>query len=154
MPIEVQLATAGKSLPTAACIQGWAECALEGRVGEICIRIAGKEESKALNGRFRDVAAPTNVLSFPAGVPMPKVVNGQASEQASPLGDIMVCAPVVEAEAREQGKPLSDHFAHMVVHGVLHLRGYDHASKREAQEMEKLEAAILGRLGIADPYRL
>lgn len=147
MPVEVQLASGSDALPPAADFRRWAECALEGVVGEVCVRVVDSAESLALNRKYRGVPAPTNVLSFPAGdFPAAGMADG-----AAPLGDVVVCAPVVEAQARRQAKNLAGHYAHMVVHGVLHLRGHDHQKRREAQEMEHLEAAILSKLGVAAP---
>lgn len=133
-------------LPTAAVVRQWARAALShhGRGGEVTVRIVGAGEGAALNRRYRHKAGPTNVLSFPYGPP---------EETMTPLlGDIVICAPVVLAEARAQDKPVDAHWAHMVVHGVLHLLGYDHETEREARDMEALEAALLRRLGYPDPY--
>lgn len=115
----------------------------EGEPPDLCIRVVDGEESRDLNARYRGYDKPTNVLSFPADVALP---GGKL------LGDIVICAPVVGAEAAEQGKAPEDHFAHMVVHGVLHLSGYDHEQAGEAELMEAIERKILGRVGIADPY--
>jgi probable rRNA maturation factor len=108
------------------------------------IRIVDEPESRSLNARYRGRDQPTNVLSFPFDAP-PVV-------QSSHLGDLVVCATVVAREAREQGKPPDHHWAHMVVHGVLHLRGYDHLDDTGAMAMETLEKQILDGFGIADPY--
>ena len=148
MPVEVQLASGSDALPSAADFRRWAECALEGAVGEVCVRVVDRDESTALNGQYRGVQAPTNVLSFPAG-DFP--ANGGLLDGASPLGDVVVCAPVVEMEARQQAKAVAGHYAHMVVHGVLHLRGHDHQTDCEAEAMQRSEAAILGKLGVAGP---
>jgi probable rRNA maturation factor len=110
----------------------------------VCVRVVGNAESRRLNDGFRGKASPTNVLSFPASS-AERLYDGA-------LGDLVVCAPVVAREAREQGKPLSAHWAHMVVHGMLHLLGYDHEQARAAARMEKLEVEILRRLGFHDPY--
>ena len=111
---------------------------------ELAIRIVGLEEGQALNRDYRGKDYPTNVLSFPAELP-PGV--------ALPLiGDLAICAPVVAREAAEQGKKPTQHWAHMTVHGVLHLLGYDHLEDAEAERMESLETRILASLGIADPY--
>ena len=143
MPVDVQLAADRCAAPVPADLRRWAERALQGTAGAVCVRVVGAAEGSVLNGKYRGVDAPTNVLSFASGVEVP-------GEQY--LGDVVVCAPVVEAEARAQNKRSADHYAHMVVHGVLHLRGFDHASEPEAQAMEALESAILGEVGIADPY--
>lgn len=145
MPVEVQLAASVPQLPPAGDIRHWAECALQGQDAELCVRVVDAAEAQALNARYRGVAAPTNVLSFPLGDSLPHLPGL--------LGDLVVCAPVVAEEAKTQAKTLADHFAHMVVHGVLHLRGYDHREDPQARRMERLEKAILGALGIADPYQ-
>ena len=143
MPVDVQIASRVCTAPAAADLRCWAEHALQDDSGEVCVRVVGAAEAGRLNGRYRGVDEPTNVLSFPSGAQVP-------GEQH--LGDVVVCAPVVEAEARQQNKRACDHYAHMVVHGVLHLRGFDHESAGEARVMENLETAILNEIGIADPY--
>jgi probable rRNA maturation factor len=104
---------------------------------EVTLRVVGGAESKRLNYKFRKKARPTNVLSFPYG-------KGS--------GDVVLCHPVIAKEAKQQGKTLRAHYAHLVVHGVLHLRGYDHLTQRDAARMERREIAILRRLGVGDPY--
>ena len=111
---------------------------------EIVIRVVDEEESAALNGQYRGKAGPTNVLSFPFQAP-----PGMKTEI---LGDLLICAPVVVREAEEQGKSLPAHWAHMVVHGVLHLQGYDHIDEQEAVIMETAEIAIMNGLGFPNPY--
>ena len=128
--------------PGPASLRRWARLAAGGRRGELGIRIVGAGESRALNARWRGRDAPTNVLSFPAP---PELAGRQ-------VGDIVVCAPVVSREAREQGKPVAAHWGHMVVHGTLHLLGFDHARDADARRMEGRERALLARLGIPDPY--
>jgi probable rRNA maturation factor len=119
-----------------------AQLAAGGRRGELGIRVVGSREGRALNERWRRRAYATNVLSFPAA---PELGGRQ-------IGDIVVCAPVVAREAREQGKALAAHWAHMVVHGTLHLLGFDHRRAPDARRMEVRERALLARLGFADPY--
>jgi len=143
MPVEVQIAARVSTAPTEAEMRSWAERALQDEPGGVCIRVVGAAEAKRLNNRYRGADKPTNVLSFPSGVEIP---GGKH------LGDVVVCAPVVDAEARQQRKRACDHYAHMVVHGVLHLRGFDHEYAEEARTMERLEISILGEFGIADPY--
>ena len=109
------------------------------------IRVVDEQESRQLNSRYRGKDRPTNVLSFPFQVP--------AGVDSDHLGDLVICAELVEREAREQQKKAMDHWAHMVVHGVLHLRGLDHQTEEQAGEMEDLEKEILAGLGIEDPYR-
>ena len=148
MPVDVQIASACAAVPSATRIEGWALAALEevgdeGEPPDLCIRVVDGEESRDLNARYRGYDKPTNVLSFPADVALP---GGKL------LGDIVICAPVVGAEAAEQGKAPEDHFAHMVVHGVLHLQGYDHDTERKARRMEHRETRIVTGLGFPDPY--
>ncbi|GAB4359810.1 MAG: rRNA maturation RNase YbeY [Gammaproteobacteria bacterium] len=147
--VEVQYAVSREWLPGETEIRRWAQVALEQchrAGGEMVVRLTDEAESARLNEQYRHKPGPTNVLSFPfeppAGVPVDH------------LGDLVISVPVVEREAGEQGKPLEAHLAHMVVHGTLHLLGYDHLEEADAQEMERLEIAILGQLGYDDPYRL
>ena len=123
--------------------------ALGGRArGEITVRVVDEAESRALNHRYRGRDYATNVLSFPFEPP-----PGLSAEEAGVIGDLAVCAPVVAREAAEQGKPEADHWAHMLVHGALHLIGYDHQHDAEAERMEDEERRILSELGIPDPYQ-
>ncbi len=112
--------------------------------GEVCIKIIGKEESQTLNHTYRNKDKPTNVLSFPSEIP--------DFVESDHLGDLAICAPVVEREAIEQDKPVNHHWAHMTIHGLLHLLGYDHIEDVEAEEMEALEIKLLSYLDIANPY--
>ena len=130
--IAVQVAVPGA--PSAALLR---RCARETSRADITLRIVGRAESQKLNKRFRKKNYATNVLSFPYG-------NGS--------GDIVLCHPVIAREAREQGKALRAHYAHLVVHGVLHLRGHDHVRRPDAARMERVEIRILRRLGFGDPY--
>ncbi len=111
---------------------------------EISIRIVDKLESQTLNKQYRGINKPTNVLSFPADFP--------EGVHIPLLGDIVICAPIVELEAKAQNKTLEDHWAHMLIHGVLHLLGYDHIEDNEAEIMEALEIKYLAHLGISSPY--
>lgn len=144
--IEVQRVSESSDLPTDAEFSAWANAAAENSEEEfdLVIRIVDEAESAALNERYRGKNGATNVLSFPTEVP------DEVNEHA--LGDLVICAPVVRREASEQGKAENAHWAHMIVHGVLHLRGLDHIDESEAREMESLETAILDTFGIADPY--
>ncbi|HEV2269054.1 MAG TPA: rRNA maturation RNase YbeY [Steroidobacteraceae bacterium] len=147
--------------PRTRDIATWAGTALGRRAagGELGIRVVGSAESRRLNARYRGKDKPTNVLSFPpaplpggiAGVP---AVRGPQRGDTRPLGDLVICAQVVRSEAREQRKPLEAHWAHLVVHGALHLIGYDHEREAEAKRMERREIAVLRRLGFANPYRI
>ena len=145
LDLEVQVATTHESLPSETEIARWIEAALPDRPDTaLLLRLVDRSESASLNTRFRGKRGPTNVLSFPADLP---------KEVTLPLlGDIVICAPLVAEEAAGQGKAERDHWAHLVIHGVLHLLGYDHQDPAEAQRMEQLEVEILNRLGIADPY--
>lgn len=143
--LEVQRATRFEPVPDDRAFSLWVETALQGRPrAALAIRIVGRDESRQLNQRYRGKDAATNVLSFPADLP---------PEVGLPLlGDIVICAPLVAAEAAGQGKPANDHWAHLTIHGVLHLLGYDHQEAAEAAEMEALEVALLDSIGIGDPY--
>ncbi|MDR3419155.1 MAG: rRNA maturation RNase YbeY [Nevskia sp.] len=142
--INVQRRVAAAGVPAPATLRAWVMAALEGATpGEITIRIVAEDESAVLNGKFRHKPYATNVLSFPY----------EAEALSEPvLGDLVICAPVVAREACEQDKDAHAHWAHMVVHGVLHLLGYDHIQEHDAERMEAKERQILARLGFADPY--
>ncbi|MEK7322977.1 MAG: rRNA maturation RNase YbeY [Pseudomonadota bacterium] len=136
----------GLGVPAPAQFEAWAAAALAGRrvAAELSIRVVDEAEGGELNQTYRQRPGPTNVLSFPFDSP--------AQLEIPLLGDVVICAPVVAREAREQDKPVLAHWAHMTVHGTLHLLGYDHETPAEADEMERLEARILGGLGYSDPY--
>lgn len=149
LALDLQVALAqsqGAELPGQAALEQWVAAALEGQMAEaeLTIRLVENDESAALNKQYRDRQGPTNVLSFPfeapADVPLPL------------LGDLIICVPLVASEAQEQGKSVRAHWAHLVVHGVLHLRGYDHIDDSDAREMEDLERKIMAYLGFDDPY--
>ncbi|OBY53972.1 rRNA maturation RNase YbeY [Aggregatibacter aphrophilus] len=147
MIIDLQIACEQESgLPTAEQIEQWATAAVQPQSDEVemTVRIVDEAESHALNLNYRGKDRPTNVLSFPFECP---------DEVELPLlGDLVICRQVVEREAQEQDKSLMAHWAHMVVHGSLHLLGYDHIEDDEAEEMESLETQIMTGLGFADPY--
>ena len=126
--VAVQFAAAGRGIPSAARLRKWTL----GHPG-ITLRIVGEREARRINKQFRKTDRATNVLSFDTG-------------------DIVLCHPVIAREARQQGKTIAAHYAHLVVHGVLHLRGYGHEKKREAARMARAERRILARLGFPDPY--
>lgn len=132
--------------PTKAQFTRWVAAALEGRrdAGEVSIRIVDQAEGAELNRVWRHKDYATNVLSFPADLP--------AGIRSPLIGDLVICAPVVAGEAAEQGKGLEAHWAHLVVHGTLHLLGFDHEAAAEAEAMEALETRILAELGYPDPY--
>lgn len=156
--ISIQFAAPRKGVPHVRSLRSWAEAALAAtpitrslrdrlRTGtSLSIRIVGAAESRRLNAAWRGKDKPTNVLSFPSGV-----TRGTAGEPY-PLGDLIICAPVVAREAREQAKTPAAHWAHMVVHGVLHLLGYDHEIDRDAQVMEAREMNLLAKFGYSNPY--
>jgi len=144
--IDVQYAITADGIPAPEEVRHWVDCALAGRrpAAELAVRIVDEAEITALNRRYRGKDGATNVLSFPFDA-MPGVETEQ-------LGDIVICAPVVASEAVTQGKSLQAHWAHIVIHGVLHLLGYDHHLDDEAQQMEALEIRLLASLGLPDPY--
>ncbi|MCB6182604.1 rRNA maturation RNase YbeY [Leeia sp. TBRC 13508] len=123
-----------------------AEALAAGEVAEVTLRIVDEEEGRTLNRDYREKDYATNVLTFTFDDDMP-VIEGLPL-----IGDIVMCAPVVAKEAAEQGKTLEAHYAHLLVHGMLHLQGFDHLEDEEAEEMETLETQLLGALGFADPY--
>lgn len=133
-------------LPTEGDFVSWLTLALTGKreEAELSIRLVGTEESQGLNHQYRGKDKPTNVLSFPADLP-PEL-------ELPLLGDLVICVPVVSEEAQEQGKEAIAHWAHMTIHGCLHLLGYDHINDDEAQTMEALETQLLNELGYPDPY--
>ena len=151
LELEVQRSTEISDIPRDEQFQAWAKAALAGREGQysLAIRVVDEDEALRYNLEYRDKDYATNVLSFPAELPegLPEEVRD------SQLGDLLICAPVVAREAREQQLPVSDHWAHLVVHGVLHLLGYDHQQDEDAAVMEALETKILVGLDIPDPYR-
>lgn len=159
--LELQIACEASNLPDTADFEQWLakafaiESEQKGRSKslaqpfDITIRIVNADESQSLNNDYRGKDKPTNVLSFP--FEMPEGIEGLG---VSILGDLAICAEVVEKEAAEQKKTLGSHWAHMVVHGGLHLLGYDHIKEFEAQEMEALEVDILAQLGVEDPYQV
>ncbi len=143
--IDVQVATVFSPLPAESELCLWAQTALRDLTEvELTLRLVDSEESRKLNSRFRGKNQPTNVLSFPAELP--------PGLDIPLLGDIVICAPLVNEEAAVQGKSLQAHFAHLVIHGVLHLQGYDHQDNQQAAEMEALEVELLNSLGFANPY--
>ncbi len=222
--VDVQIAVGRATVPRARDLRRWAELALQGEAGSLCVRIVDAREGGALNGNYRGVAKPTNVLSFSSGLARishqlptadagafspgsarghpshenrfsPGSARGHPSQEdefslgsargtlsqenglspgsagghpspedaldncpdaavlaARHWGDVVICAPVVEAQARQQNKHSAHHYAHMVIHGVLHLRGFDHERETDAREMEALEARLLAEVGITDPY--
>lgn len=149
LSIVIQDACPSESKPSADDLRSWVGSALNGDVrGELTLRIVSEAESAELNSRYRGAKGPTNVLAFPAQPDLPS-----EADELPPLGDLVVCAPVVAREAVSQGKPSEAHWAHIVIHGVLHLVGYDHDSEPQAERMEDRERALLEGFGVSDPYR-
>ena len=149
--VDVHYACDDDTAPELPMVQNWIARAVQA-VGmdtdtEVSVRIVGADEIQALNSSFREKDKPTNVLSFPAGT-----VAGLPHDMPAPLGDIVICASVVHSEATDQGKAVEDHWAHLLIHGTLHLLGFDHETESEASEMEALETRILSEHGISDPY--
>lgn len=161
--VEVQAVVEAVDLADSGRIRSWVDAALQGleRPVEVVVRIVDEAEIQDLNKRFRHRDQPTNVLSFPSGHtsghrgPGGELAGDSLDGWQEPalLGDLVICAPVVRREAGEQGKTREAHFAHMVVHGVLHLLGHDHLGDDQAAEMEAAECHILQALGYGDPYR-
>lgn len=146
--LDLQIACAADALPSHADFLAWCNLGLRQRSNdsELTIRLVDVEEGQQLNLTWRDKDYPTNVLSFPADIP-----DGLLDIPL--LGDLVICVPVVEHEAAEQNKHLIAHWAHLVMHGCLHLLGYDHIDEVEAEEMENLERQLLAEIGYPDPYR-
>jgi probable rRNA maturation factor len=139
LSLAVQYGVASAALPAPAAMRRWARAAAE-RAAIVTLRFVGRREGQTLNALYRGKEYATNVLAF--------VYEASARIE----GDIVLCAPVLRMEARAQGKTLADHCAHLVVHGMLHLQGYEHDTGRAARVMEARETAILAALGVADPY--
>ena len=144
--LSVQYASEASDLPTRAQVRRWVAAALA-HPAEITVRLVDADEARALNQDFRSKAYVPNVLTFEYGE-----IGHDESGHGILGGDVVICAPVVEREAREQGKPIQEHYAHMTIHGVLHLQGYDHLDPVEADIMETREAGILKRFRIPNPY--
>lgn len=144
--VDLQIASSATNLPTETEFLTWATCALQqyNKSFELTIRIVEIEESQQLNLQYRQKDKPTNVLSFPFEVPEGIELNL--------LGDLVICADIVAQEALEQNKPIKDHWAHLVIHGCLHLLGFDHIEDSDAEKMESLEISLLSQLNINDPY--
>jgi probable rRNA maturation factor len=174
LDVEVQFAVPRAGIPHPRSLRNWALLAFQGAkadrkrsgafspasIPSLTLRVVGSAESRRLNRDWRGKDKPTNVLSFPAvplegrrrtsGSPHRAAAGGQPPIR--PLGDLVLCAPVVKREAREQGKTPQAHWAHMIVHGVLHLLGYDHEIDRDAEFMEAREVTLLATLGYSNPY--
>ncbi len=144
--IEIQSIYTSKGQPDQEQIQRWVDASLDGyhQDTEIVVRIVDEQESAELNQQYRHKTGSTNILSFPVEIPEGIELNL--------LGDLVICAPVLEKEALEQNKVLTDHWAHIIIHGVLHLLGYDHIDETQAELMESKEITILNTLSIKNPY--
>lgn len=150
--IDIQRVYNSPGQPDRLQIRSWIDAALEGtnKDNSCVVRIVDSQESAELNLQYRHKQGPTNILSFP--FEMPDGIDNIDESGLDLLGDLVICAPVVEHEAIEQNKPLAHHWAHIVIHGVLHLLGYDHIDDEEAERMESKEIAILEKLHINNPY--
>ena len=146
LEVAVSYAAPRAGVPASTSFRKWVAAALSGRIREadLAIRIVDEREGRALNRHYRGKDYATNVLSFPAELP--------EGVKLPLLGDLVICAPVVAREASEQGKTVTAHYAHLTVHGVLHLLGWDHDDDKEAEAMEQLEREVLAELGLPDPY--
>ena len=142
--LDVQIVSKKSDIPKETDFQCWANAVPSAENTSVCLRIVDEFEAQNLNKQYRHIDKATNVLSFPAELP--------SEVELKFLGDIVICASIVEREALEQGKQLNAHWAHLLVHGVLHLQGHDHQDDREADEMESLEIKILQILNIQNPY--
>jgi len=153
MPVEleVQRATSSVSVPGDVQFQHWVEAAVAGKGRDLTlvIRIVDEQEARRFNRDYRNKDQATNVLSFPAELP----AGLPAEIRKTQIGDLLICAPVVAREAKQQHRQEIDHWAHLTIHGTLHLLGYDHLQAEEALAMESLETEILQDLGISDPYQ-
>jgi probable rRNA maturation factor len=144
--LDIQSASSSEDAPDEQSIKRWVSAALGSKTGdtELSVRIVDEHESQQLNETYRGASGPTNVLSFPFDADIP--------EPLPLIGDIVICAPVVAREAKQQNKKLKAHWAHMIIHGVLHLLGYDHQNDSDAVIMETLETEIMQKLGFPPPY--
>jgi len=149
--VDVEIAIDDESIPATADIALWVSRAVQAAGGQedtdVSVRVVGAGEMQQLNDEYREQPKSTNVLSFPTGN-----IEGFPTDAAVPLGDVVICAEVVRAEAEEQGKTVAAHWAHMAVHGTLHLLGFDHEDDNDAATMEGLEIEILTRHGFPNPY--
>jgi len=149
MELDLQLATKANNIPAFDTFERWVRWTLQDQQrlpAELTIRVVNTQEITHLNENYRKKNGPTNVLSFPFSNPPDVELNL--------LGDIIICAVIISQEAQQQHKPIEAHWAHMVIHGCLHLLGYDHMTTAEAVHMEALETKLLQELGYADPYQL
>ena len=142
--LDVQIASKCLDIPNESEFEYWAKSIPYQSETSVCLRIVDELEARELNKQYRKIDKATNVLSFPAEIPTQLNINF--------LGDIVICAPIVKREAEEQNKQFNHHCAHLLVHGILHLQGFDHENESEAKKMEDLEVEILQDLNISNPY--
>ena len=151
--VDLQIACRVDSVPKEAEVRSWLQQAYRAgstnasRRCDVSVRIVNEDESRQLNNQYRQQDKATNVLTFPAAA------VGLPEDEAELLGDLVICGPLVEREAEEQGKSAAGHWGHLLVHGMLHLLGYDHETSSQAAEMEDMERKILADRGIDDPYQ-
>ena len=156
--VDFQVACQVDSIPMKTEVHSWLEQSFQAgsrnssRQCEVAVRIVDEEESRKLNKQFRQLDKATNVLAFPAG--RPDGITGLPEDEVQVLGDLVICGPLVEEEAEEQGKSPASHWGHLLVHGMLHLLGYDHETASQAAEMETMEKQLLADRGFEDPYRV
>ncbi len=156
LELIIQPVFAAPEIPSDTALRGWFEAALESHRedAQVTLRLVDISESQQLNLRYRHKDQPTNVLAFPSDSDLPTGVPAQLqAELDKNLGDLVICVPLVAIEAEQQGKPLVNHWAHLLTHGCLHLLGFDHLDDAQAEEMEALEVKILAKQGIPNPYR-
>lgn len=155
--VDLQIACQVDSAPREAEVHAWLEQAYRAgkpnasRHGDVSVRIVDENESRQLNNQYRHQDKATNVLAFPAG--SPAEFGALPEDEAQPLGDLVICGPLVEQEAEDQGKSPAGHWGHLLIHGMLHLLGYDHETSSQAAEMETMERKILAERGFEDPYQ-
>ena len=158
--LDLQNPSNSESIPTLKEMTTWCEAAVQSKTHQqafenslsVLIRIVDNDESADLNQTYREKEGPTNVLSFPNDIPEFMLGINELDEQNSHLGDLIICESLVKKEASEQAKSLSSHWAHLIIHGILHLQGFDHIDDNDALTMEALEIQILERLGFSNPY--
>jgi probable rRNA maturation factor len=156
--VDLQVACGVKSVPPEIQVQSWLDLAYMAgsrsscRQYDVSVRIVDEDESRQLNRQYRQLDRATNVLAFPAG--SADGFSGLPASEVQPLGDLVICGPLVEREADDQGKSAAGHWGHLLVHGMLHLLGYDHETSTQAAEMEAIEKHILSEKGFDDPYRV
>lgn len=159
--LDVQNPNNIESLPTFLAMKSWCEAALQAQSQQrafentlsLLIRVIDNDESTTLNQNYRNKEGPTNVLSFPNDTPDFMREISELSKQNSHLGDLLICEPLIYKEAIQQGKSVISHWAHLIIHGTLHLQGFDHITETEATAMEALEIHILEQLGFENPYK-